>query len=83
MAVFGLGAVGLAAIQAAKVRKAGRIFAIDMNKAKFEIAVLLGATDCINPLELPEGIKPCPWVDRIAGQRLVLGDAQKMQLASL
>ena len=50
VAVFGLGAVGLAAIQAAKTRKASRIFAIDMNKAKFEIATLLGATECINPL---------------------------------
>ena len=56
VAVFGLGAVGLAAIQAAKTRKASRIFAVDMNKAKFETAVLLGATDCINPLELPEGV---------------------------
>jgi Zn-dependent alcohol dehydrogenase len=56
VAVFGLGAVGLACVQAAKSRKASRIFAIDMNKAKFEIATQLGATDCINPTELPEGV---------------------------
>lgn len=56
VAVFGLGAVGLACVQAAKTRKASRIFAIDMNKAKFEMATMLGATDCINPTELPEGV---------------------------
>ncbi|CAM9912903.1 unnamed protein product [Pylaiella littoralis] len=49
VAVFGLGAVGLAAVQAAKVRKASRIFAIDTNAAKFDLAKRLGATDCLNP----------------------------------
>ena len=54
-AIFGLGAVGLAAIQACKARNARRIFAIDTNPSKFEIAAKLGATDCINPMDLPEG----------------------------
>ncbi|CAB1115909.1 unnamed protein product [Ectocarpus sp. CCAP 1310/34] len=49
VAVFGLGAVGLAALQAAKARKASRIFAIDTNPSKFELAKQLGATDCLNP----------------------------------
>lgn len=35
--------------QAAKVRKASRIFAIDTNAAKFDLAKRLGATDCLNP----------------------------------
>lgn len=55
VAVFGLGAVGLAIIQGAQMRKARRIFAIDINASKFDIARSLGATDCINPLELPQG----------------------------
>ena len=55
VAVFGLGAVGLAVIQACKMRKAKQIFAIDINKSKFDIATSFGATDCINPAELPEG----------------------------
>ena len=38
LSVFGLGAVGLAVIQGAKTRKAGRIFAIDVNSSKFEVA---------------------------------------------
>lgn len=54
-AIFGLGAVGLAAIQACKARNAKRIFAVDTNPSKFDIAVKLGATDCVNPMELPEG----------------------------
>lgn len=55
VAVFGLGAVGLAIIQGAKARNASRIFAIDLNPSKFDIARTLGATDCINPTELPAG----------------------------
>ena len=55
VAVFGLGAVGLAIIQGAKARKARRIFAIDTNPQKFEIAQQLGATDVINPKDLPAG----------------------------
>jgi S-(hydroxymethyl)glutathione dehydrogenase/alcohol dehydrogenase len=55
VAVFGLGAVGLAIIQAAKTRGARRIFAVDTNPLKFDIARQLGATDVVNPLELPAG----------------------------
>lgn len=35
VAVWGLGAVGLAVIQAAKLQGAGRIYAIDINSGKF------------------------------------------------
>ncbi len=49
VAVFGLGAVGLSAIQGASIAGASRILAIDINPGKFEFARQLGATDCINP----------------------------------
>ncbi len=49
VAVFGLGAVGLSVIQGAQMRGAKRIFAIDVNEGKFDMARQLGATDCINP----------------------------------
>jgi S-(hydroxymethyl)glutathione dehydrogenase/alcohol dehydrogenase len=49
VAVFGLGGVGLSAIQGATMAKAGRIVAIDINEDKFELATQLGATDTINP----------------------------------
>lgn len=57
VAVFGLGAVGLAVIQGAQMRGASRIFAIDTNPAKFDIAAQLGATDCVNPLDYDKPIQ--------------------------
>jgi len=49
VAVFGLGAVGLAAILGAKTAGASRIIAIDINPDKFAMAKKFGATDCVNP----------------------------------
>ncbi|MCG9883964.1 MAG: S-(hydroxymethyl)glutathione dehydrogenase/class III alcohol dehydrogenase [Cyanobacteria bacterium] len=49
VAVFGLGGIGLSVVQGAVMAQAGRIIAIDINPAKFELARQLGATDCINP----------------------------------
>jgi len=49
VAVFGLGGVGLSAIQGAMMANAGRIIAIDINPDKFELATQMGATDTVNP----------------------------------
>ncbi|MBC2149032.1 S-(hydroxymethyl)glutathione dehydrogenase/class III alcohol dehydrogenase [Listeria booriae] len=49
VAVFGLGAIGLAVIQGAVQAHAGRIIAIDMNPDKFTLAKEMGATDFVNP----------------------------------
>ncbi len=49
VAVFGLGGIGLSVIQGAVMAKAGRIIAVDLNPAKWEIAQALGATDFVNP----------------------------------
>ena len=49
VAVFGLGAVGLAVIQAAKKAGSKRIVGVDLNDKKFSGATKFGATDCINP----------------------------------
>ena len=54
VAVFGLGGVGLAAVQGAVLQKAARILAIDTNPSKFPIAQRFGATDCINPKDHPD-----------------------------
>ncbi|PVU94120.1 hypothetical protein BB559_003084 [Furculomyces boomerangus] len=54
VAVFGCGALGMSAIQGAKACEASRIFAIDINPAKFKMAMEFGATDCINPLDYPD-----------------------------
>ena len=57
VAVFGLGGIGLAVIQGAKLAKAGRIIAIDTNPAKFELARTFGATDCVNPKDHAQPIQ--------------------------
>lgn len=51
IAIFGLGAIGLAVIQGAVKQKAGRIIVIDTNPDKFALAKELGATDFLNPKE--------------------------------
>ncbi|XP_032404144.1 alcohol dehydrogenase 1-like isoform X2 [Xiphophorus hellerii] len=48
-AVFGLGAVGLAAVMGCRAAAASRIIAVDINPEKFEKAKVLGATDVVNP----------------------------------
>jgi Zn-dependent alcohol dehydrogenase len=48
VAVWGLGAVGLAVVQAAKLQGATRIYGIDLNPAKEEIARKIGITDFFN-----------------------------------
>jgi S-(hydroxymethyl)glutathione dehydrogenase/alcohol dehydrogenase len=57
VAVFGLGAIGLAVIQGARQAKAGRIIAIDTNPGKFKLATEMGATDCVNPRDHAEPIQ--------------------------
>lgn len=57
VAIFGLGGIGLAAIIGAKMAKAGRIIAIDINPDKFAIARELGATDCVNPKDFDQPIQ--------------------------
>lgn len=48
-AVFGIGAVGLAVIEALVVAKASKIIAVDTNPEKEAVAREWGATDFINP----------------------------------
>ena len=52
VAVFGLGAVGLAVIQGAKMAGASRIIAVDINPTKFNMAESLGATDFVDSTQL-------------------------------
>lgn len=57
VAVFGLGGIGLSVLIGAKMAKAGRIIAIDVNEDKFDIAKQLGATDTINPKDYADSIQ--------------------------
>jgi len=54
-AVWGLGAVGLAVVMGCQAAGASKVIGIDLNPDKFEIAKQFGATDFINPKELPAG----------------------------
>jgi aryl-alcohol dehydrogenase len=49
IAVFGIGGVGLAGIMAAKAAGCTRIFAVDLNDERLEMARELGATHTFNP----------------------------------
>lgn len=51
LAVFGMGAVGLAAIMAGKAIGCEPRIAIDLNPARLQTARALGATHCINPTQ--------------------------------
>nr|GMD85183.1 alcohol dehydrogenase [Ipomoea batatas] len=49
VAVFGLGAVGLAAAEGARMAGASRIIGIDLVPSRFELAKKFGVTDFVNP----------------------------------
>ena len=57
VAIFGLGGVGLGAIQGAVMAGAERIVAIDVNPDKEEFARSLGATDFVNPKDYDASIQ--------------------------
>lgn len=51
IAVFGTGSVGMAAIMAAKIRKASIIIGIDIDEGRLDVAQSLGATHCLNGVD--------------------------------
>ncbi|EJU06158.1 class III ADH enzyme [Dacryopinax primogenitus] len=53
--VFGCGCIGLGVLNGARFKKASRIIAIDTNPKKKEWAEKFGATEFVNPTDLPEG----------------------------
>ncbi|MCW8886242.1 MAG: S-(hydroxymethyl)glutathione dehydrogenase/class III alcohol dehydrogenase [Motiliproteus sp.] len=57
VAVFGMGGIGLSVVQGAVLAKAERIIVIDINEDKFEMARMLGATDCVNPKNYDDPIQ--------------------------
>ncbi|KAL3677446.1 hypothetical protein R1sor_027394 [Riccia sorocarpa] len=57
VAIFGLGAVGLAVAEGAKAAGATEIIGVDINPAKFELAKNFGCTKFVNPKEHKEPIQ--------------------------
>jgi len=57
VAVFGLGTVGLSVIEGARMAKAKRIIAIDVDPKKWEMAKQFGATEFVNPKDFDKPIQ--------------------------
>jgi len=57
VAVFGLGGIGLSVIQGAKMAGASRIIGVDINDAKKEMAMSMGATEFVNPKKFDKPIQ--------------------------
>lgn len=55
VAIFGIGCVGLSILQGARAKKCAKVIAIDTNSGKKDMALKFGATEFINPTDLPEG----------------------------
>ena len=58
-AVFGLGTIGLAVIDALREVGASRIIGVDMDEGKFARAKEWGATDLLNPKKYDKSIVVC------------------------
>jgi len=57
VAVWGLGAVGLAVVMGAVQAKCSKIIGVDLNPDKFKIAKDFGCTDCVNPKDFDKPIQ--------------------------
>lgn len=55
--MFGLGAVGLAAVLGCKKAGASRIIGIDINNDKFKVAQQFGCTEFLNPKDFDKPIQ--------------------------
>ncbi|XVE60189.1 hypothetical protein DITRI_Ditri05aG0107900 [Diplodiscus trichospermus] len=57
VAIFGLGAVGLAAAEGARICGASRIIAVDLNPRRFEEAKKFGITEFVNPKDYDKPVQ--------------------------
>lgn len=64
LAVYGVGAVGLAAIAAAKAQGLGTIIAVDLMQSRLDVAARYGAIG-VNPADLEQTGLGSPVVDRV------------------
>ncbi|XP_038696501.1 alcohol dehydrogenase class-P-like [Tripterygium wilfordii] len=57
VAIFGLGAVGLAAAEGARIAGASRIIGIDLNPSRFNEAKNFGVTEFVNPKDYDKPVQ--------------------------
>ncbi|KAK1260747.1 Alcohol dehydrogenase-like 7 [Acorus gramineus] len=68
VAIFGLGAVGLAVAEGARLQGASKIIGVDLNPNKFEMGKVFGLTDFVNPKECGDKRVSEGW-----GKTIILG----------
>ncbi|KAL0360323.1 UNVERIFIED_CONTAM: Alcohol dehydrogenase 2 [Sesamum radiatum] len=73
VAVFGLGAVGLAAAEGARLAGASRIIGVDLNPARFEEAKKFGVTEFVNPKDYDKPVQEAAEGARLAGASRIIG----------
>ncbi|KAG6520450.1 hypothetical protein ZIOFF_017506 [Zingiber officinale] len=73
VAVFGLGAVGLAAAEGARVSGASRIIGVDLNPNRFEQAKKFGVTEFVNPADYDRPVQEVCFCDFILILDLMTG----------
>nr|GEW08437.1 alcohol dehydrogenase 2-like [Tanacetum cinerariifolium] len=57
VAIFGLGAVGLAAAEGSRIAGASRIIGVDLNANRFELARKFGVTEFVNPKDYKKPVQ--------------------------
>lgn len=57
VAVFGMGALGLLAVQLARINGAGRVFAVDVLPDRLELARQFGADECLDAARVDAGLE--------------------------
>uniref|UniRef100_A0A0D6R5B8 Alcohol dehydrogenase 1 n=1 Tax=Araucaria cunninghamii TaxID=56994 RepID=A0A0D6R5B8_ARACU len=57
VAIFGLGSVGLAAAEGARISGASRIIGVDVNSHRFDKAKLFGVTEFVNPRDYDKPVQ--------------------------
>ncbi|XP_051126551.1 alcohol dehydrogenase-like 2 isoform X2 [Andrographis paniculata] len=67
VAIFGLGTVGLAVAEGARLRGASKIIGVDINPNKFEIGKKFGVTHFINPTSCTEKTV-CQMIKELTGE---------------
>ncbi|CAK7354978.1 unnamed protein product [Dovyalis caffra] len=72
VAIFGLGAVGLAAAEGARIAGASRIIGVDLNANRFNEAKKFGVTEFVNPKDHDKPVQEvCKRINHVLEERVI------------
>uniref|UniRef100_A0A453KNX7 Alcohol dehydrogenase n=1 Tax=Aegilops tauschii subsp. strangulata TaxID=200361 RepID=A0A453KNX7_AEGTS len=80
VAIFGLGAVGLAAMEGARMSGGSRIIGVDLNPAKHEQAKKFGCTDFVNPKDHTKPVQEVRLFMTYVHKKLVSNEMLTVQI---